>query len=239
METHRTALRAPKTGAGSSGLNGHGIAVSALAPIDESTIRVNELQLLTAKLEELTTANRRKDEFLTILSHELRSPLASIQYGIGVLRSESGADISVQRGMHELIERQARQMTQLAAGLLDVGRIASGHFLVQLERIDLRGVVAKAIETIEPDFDRRNQVLVPTWSPESTWVMADASRLDQVFVNLLANASKYTDAGGQISLSLSAEKGHAVVRIKDSGIGITALALPNIFELYVQADAPA
>ncbi|MGO9446583.1 MAG: sensor histidine kinase [Thiobacillaceae bacterium] len=205
--------------------------------IDENAILIKELHLLATQLEKLNTANRRKDEFLAILSHELRSPLASIQYGLAVLRGPSGADMPVQQGMHELIERQVGQIAQLASGLLDVGRITSGHLLVERERVDLRGILAKAIETLEPEFSRRRQVVVPTWAASAIWLRADASRLEQVFVNLLANASKYTDAGGRASLSMSAHKGYASVRIKDSGIGIAADALPHIFDLYVQVDA--
>jgi len=209
------------------------------AGVDENALLLNELHLLATKIEQLSTANRRKDEFLAILSHELRSPLASIQHGIGVLRSRSGAEVTVQRGMYELIERQVRQIAQLASGLLDGGRITSGHLLVERERIDLRAVLAKAFETLEPEFCKRSQVLARTWAGSAIWLMADASRLEQVFVNLLANASKYTEAGGQVSLLVSAHDGHAIVRIKDSGIGIAAHALPHIFDLYVQADATA
>jgi len=207
------------------------------AGIDQNAILLNELHLLATKIEQLGRANRRKDEFLAILSHELRSPLAAIQHGIGVLRSGSGVEVTVQRGMHELIERQVRQIAKLASALLDVGRITSGHLLVERQRIDLRGVLAKAIETLEAEFCQRGQALVPTWAAAGIWVLADASRLEQVFVNLLANASKYTDAGGQVSLLVSTHDGHAIVRIKDSGIGIAANALPHIFDLYVQADA--
>jgi signal transduction histidine kinase len=205
--------------------------------IDEKNHLLNELHLLATKIEQLSTANRRKDEFLAVLSHELRSPLASIQHSIGVLRSRSGAEETVQRGMHELIERQVRQIAQLASGLLDVGRITSGHLLVERRRVDLRAILANAIETLEPEICRRGQALLPTWAASVIWLLADTHRLEQVFVNLLANASKYTDAGGQVSLLVSAHDGHAIVRIKDSGIGIAANALPHIFDLYVRADA--
>src|ERR1700691_570429 len=181
--------------------------------IDEKNHLLNELHLLATKIEQLSTANRRKDEFLAVLSHELRSPLASIQHSIGVLRSRSGAEETVQRGMHELIERQVRQIAQLASGLLDVGRITSGHLLVERRRVDLRAILANAIETLEPEICRRGQALLPTWAASVIWLLADTHRLEQVFVNLLANASKYTDAGGQVSLLVSAHDGHAIVRI--------------------------
>jgi signal transduction histidine kinase len=196
-----------------------------------------EFHLLLTQMEQLVLANRRKDEFLAILSHELRSPLASIQYAIGVLRGRSGTDQTVQGGMHELIDRQVRQMTQLAAGLLDVGRISSGQLLLHPERLDLRAVLSNAIETVEQDFKRRSQAFEARWARSSLWVMADASRLEQVFINLLANASKYTDTGGRVVLSLSTEGADAIVCIKDSGIGIASHVLPNIFDLFVQADA--
>jgi len=212
------------------------IAANVVAAADEKALSVDELRLLALQVEQLTAANRRKDEFLAIVSHELRSPLASIVYASGILRRLMGADLAVQSRMHELIERQARQMAFLATALLDVDRINSGRLRVQLERVDLRAVLARAVETLELDFRERNQHLSTTSAIASIWVMADAGRLEQVFVNLLANASKYTDHGGQVSLSLSAEDGHATVRIRDSGIGISAQALPHIFELYTQAD---
>ncbi len=244
MEPHHETILVPRADRPNACLNGHAsdercaTAAASLAS-NEKVFRVNELQLLSMQVEQLTAANHRKDEFLATLSHELRSPLASIQYGLAILRGQEGADRTVERGMHELIDRQVRQVAHLAAGLLDVGRISSGHLQLQQERLDLCAVLVRAIETLEPEFKARDQELVPTWTPASIWVMADASRLEQVFVNLLGNASKYTDAGGQISLWASANDQHAVVRIKDSGIGIAAHALPHIFDLYVRADATA
>jgi signal transduction histidine kinase len=141
--------------------------------------------------------------------------------------------------MHELIERQVQQMSLLASGLLDVGQLTRGQMQLQRARTDLLAVLNNAMETVEPDFNRRHQVFSATWPRCSIWVLADASRLEQVFVNLLTNASKYTDEGGQISLSLQALDGYAVVRIKDSGIGIAAHTLPNIFDLFMQVGAEA
>jgi signal transduction histidine kinase len=237
-ESRRIQINLPN-----ASLNGHSFELTRTAHIAavaiEKPFQVNELQALSLQIERLTAADRRKDEFLAILSHELRSPLASIQYGVSVLRSQSGADVTIQRGMHELIERQVRQVTLLASGLLDTARITGGHLQVQLEPIDLRSVLVRAVETVEPEFKGRSQELVSTWTAPSIFVMADASLLEQVFVNLLANASKYTDAGGRISLSMSVNDGRALVRILDSGIGIAAHSLPNIFDLYVQADPTA
>ena len=244
MQPEQAASRVTQAGLPNAALNGHSFTSTRTTDIGvtasyKEPFQVTDLQLLTLQIERLTTANRRKDEFLAILSHELRSPLASIQYGIGILRSPSGADVTIQRGMHELIERQVRQVILLAAGLLDVARITGGHLQVQLEPIDLRSVLVRALETLEPEFKGRSQELASTWTAPSASMMADASLLEQVFVNLLANASKYTDAGGRISLSLSVDDGRAIVRIMDSGIGIAAHSLPNIFDLYVQADPTA
>lgn len=194
---------------------------------------------LTVELERLVLADRRKDEFLAMLSHELRSPLSAIQSAIAILRSSQGSDATVQGGMYELIDRQVRQMSLLANGLLDVGGIERGQLQLQRARIDLVTVLISAMETIQSDINRRGQVLSALWPHSSVWVLADPNRLEQVFVNLLTNASKYTDEGGQISISLLAQDGNAVVRVKDSGIGIAPHVLAHVFDLFMQVPAAA
>jgi signal transduction histidine kinase len=189
---------------------------------------------LAAEIERLVLADRRKDEFLAMLSHELRSPLGAIQNAIAILRSSRGSDATVQAGMHELIDRQVRQMSLLAAGLLDVGGIARGQLQLQNAKIDLVTVLIRAMETVQSDISRRGQTLTAAWPRSSIWVLADPIRMEQVFVNLLTNASKYTDEGGQISMSLLSLDGYAVVRIKDSGIGIAPDMLAHIFDLFTQ-----
>ena len=196
-------------------------------------------RLARLRIEDLITADRRKDEFLAVLCHELRSPLASIQNAIGILRSRTGDDLALQRRMHALIERQVCQMTLLAVGLLDVSRITCGRLRLKRERVDLCVVVRDAIETLEADLNQRNHRIAATWPDAPVWLHADASRLGQVFVNLLANASKYTDAGGELALSVHTHGGHAVVCVRDSGIGIAHDVLPHIFDLFVQADDAA
>jgi two-component system, sensor histidine kinase len=190
-------------------------------------------------IEELLRADRRKDEFLAILSHELRSPLASIQNALGILRKPAGENPLVRDKMHELIDRQVRQITLLAAGLLDVSRITHGQLRLQRERIDLRAVLCNAIETLEADIEQRGHRLVASWPESSIWVLADHSRLEQVFVNLLGNAAKYTNDGGELALSMRVCDQIAVVRVRDSGVGISAQALPHIFDLFHQADPSA
>jgi signal transduction histidine kinase len=195
--------------------------------------------LLADEVQRLVTSERRKDEFLAVLSHELRGPLAAIENAMTILRGSRGSDATVLAGMHELIDRQVRQMSLLASGLLDVGRIARGQLQLERARIDLVTVLNNAIEVVQSAISRRSQVFTATWPRSSIWVLADPSRLEQVFVNLLTNASKYTDEGGQISTSLQELNGCVVIRIKDSGIGIAAQVLPNIFELFMQADVGA
>jgi signal transduction histidine kinase len=171
-----------------------------------------------------------------VLCHELRSPLSSIQNAIVILRGRAGEDLALRLRMHALIERQVCQMTQLAAGLLDVTRVTCGRLRLKRERVDLCVVVRAAIETLESDFSQRDHRLAATLPDAPVWLNADASRLEQVFVNLLANASKYTDAGGDLALSLQTSDADAVVCVRDSGIGIAPDVLPYIFDLFVQAD---
>jgi two-component system, sensor histidine kinase len=192
-----------------------------------------------SRIEQLIAADRRKNEFLAVLCHELRSPLTSMQNAIGILRSRTGEDLALQRRMHALIERQVCQMTLLAADLLDVSRITCGRLRLKRERVDLCVVVRDAIETLESDLNQRNHRIAATWPGAPVWLHADASRLEQVFVNLLSNASKYTDAGGELALSVLTRDGHAVVCVRDSGIGIAHDVLPHIFDLFVQADEAA
>jgi two-component system, sensor histidine kinase len=196
-------------------------------------------QFARSRIEALLTADRRKNEFLAMLCHELRSPLASIQNAIGILRSRTGEDLAIQHRMHALIERQVCQMTLLASGLLDVSRISCGRLRLECERVDLCVVVRHAIETLESDLNQRKHRVAVTWPDAPVWLHADGNRLEQVFVNLLANASKYTEPGGELVLSVQTRDGHAVVCVRDFGIGIAHDLLPYIFDLFVQADDAA
>jgi len=175
-------------------------------------------------------------EFLAMVSHELRSPLAAIHNGVRCLANPL-SETSARERMQGLIERQLRHMTQLVDDLLDVSRIASGRLRLQRERIDLRVVVGHAIETLEPDLNKCRHRLTTALPDGPVWLHADPSRLEQVFVNLLANASRYTDAGGELSVCLRVCNGQAIVRVRDSGIGIAADALPHIFDLFKQANS--
>jgi len=194
---------------------------------------------MQAQIEELIRADRCKNEFMAMLAHELRSPLGSIQNAIGVLSGAVHEEAALQHQMHALIERQVRHMTLLVADLLDVSRVTCGHPQLQRERLDAGVVFSRAIETVAPDFRQRNQRLSTRLPASSIWLSGDADRLEQVFVNLLANASKYTDPRGEIALSVDAHDSYVVIRVRDSGIGIAPHALPHIFDLFMQADAAA
>ena len=191
------------------------------------------------QIDELFGAHDLKDEFLAILGHELRSPLNAVQNAVRILSGDSGQDPFVQKRMHALIERQVRHMTQLTASLLDVSRISRGELRLHSERIDLRAVLGQAIETMEPDLQQRGHQLATLWPDTPVWLHGDADRLNEVFRNLLGNASKYTPPGGDLGLSLRLRDRDAVVCVRDSGIGIAPEALAQIFDLFMQADQAA
>ena len=209
--------------------NGHdvvGTITREYEPLLESQLRV----------EASGGSDHRKDEFLAMLSHELRSPLAAIHHAVRYLGREAG-DADTQQRMRALIERQLGRMTHLVEELNDVSRIASGHLHLQRERVDLRAVVSHAIETLEWELHERNHRLSTELPNASVWLRGDRLRLEQVFVNLLANASRYTDAGGQLTVRVQAKNGEALIRVGDSGIGIAPEALPHIFDLFRQGNA--
>ena len=190
------------------------------------------------RVEELTIANRRKDEFLAILGHELRNPLAAIHNGIRLLSHQS-EDTPAPQTIEAMIERQVRRMTRLVDDLLDVSRITHGCLHLKRERIDLRDVVNKAIQTLESDIKQRSHRLAIALPDAPVWLQADPGRLEQVFVNLLANASKYTDMGGELMVAVEVRDGEAVVRVRDTGIGIAPEVLPQLFGFFRQADEAA
>ena len=179
--------------------------------------------------------NSRHNEFMTVFSHELRNSLAAIRSATCILRLETSASpLAVKARL--LIERQVGRMTQLVEDLLDVSRVRNGQLRLQRERIDLRAVAAHAAHTVEFTMQQRNHRMTTSCPNAPVWVQADPARLEQVFVNLLLNAAKYTDAGGEVGLSVEQKEGQAIVRVRDSGIGIASDVLPHVFDLFVQAD---
>jgi PAS domain S-box-containing protein len=189
---------------------------------------------LRRRAEELADADRRKDEFLATLAHELRNPLAPIGNALEVLRA--GARPEVQAEVVAMLGRQLRQMVRLVDDLLDVSRITRGKISLREERVDLAAVVNSALETSRPLIDAARQRVIVTLPPVPVCVTGDPTRLAQVVANLLNNAAKYTAEGGRIELAVAREDGTAVVRVRDEGIGMPAELLPRVFDLFVQAD---
>jgi signal transduction histidine kinase len=202
---------------------------------DNTPYTLHQAQL---RVEELTAANRRKDEFLAMLGHELRNPLATLNNGIYLL-SHQTPEAPAAPKITAMLERQVRRMTRLVDDLLDVSRIIHGHLHVQRERIDLRDVVSNAIEAVQPDIKQRDHRLTTTLPEGPVWLHADAGRLEQVFVNLLGNAAKYTDTGGELAIWMQVRDDQVSVRVRDSGIGIAPEILPQVFDFFRQADAAA
>jgi signal transduction histidine kinase len=197
----------------------------------ERSLRESERQAREA----LEDSHRRKDEFLAMLAHELRNPLAPISTAAQILRMSASDPDRVCRSA-ELIARQVGHMTALVDDLLDVSRVTRG--LVQLERapLDMREVVDAALEQSRGSIEARGHELVLRLPPSPLMVLGDRVRLTQVVANLLNNAAKYTQAGGLIALSLEARNGHAALQVQDNGSGIDPLLLPQIFDLFTQGS---
>jgi PAS domain S-box-containing protein len=178
---------------------------------------------------------RRKDEFLAMLSHELRNPLGAIISAAALLQRLGLSDPTLQMA-RDIIERQAAHLTRIVDDLLDVSRITRGTITIQKKRISAGDAIALAAETIRPTLEPRGQKLLLSLTPVPVEAVADASRLAQAIGNLLHNASKYSRDGGRIWLSLQTEGEEAVIRVRDEGLGIPAGLLPRVFEPFVQGS---
>ena len=207
------------------------------ARADEALRTVNqELEgRVRDRTQALERADRRKDEFLAVLGHELRNPLAPIVSAVEVL-DEARATPAEHSRARDVIRRQVRQMTRLIDDLLDVGRITSDRLVLRPSQADLSAVVAAAVETSRPAMDERGHRLTVSLPPGPVLLHVDAARLSQVLSNLLSNATKYTHPGGDIQIQAERAQGGLVIRVRDSGIGIDQALLPTIFELFVQVD---
>jgi len=183
--------------------------------------------------EALREADEHKDQFIAVLAHELRNPLAPMTNAIELLRKADG-DQRVRGTAQLILERQLGALTRLVDDLLETARIASGRLELRASRVELRAILERAVETARPKFESRNQSLTVSIN-SSRQFDADAARLQQVFVNLLNNAAKYTDPGGCISLTAHVIEDSAVVTVKDTGIGIDHELLPRLFEPFSQA----
>jgi signal transduction histidine kinase len=187
-------------------------------------------------VQALKEADRKKDEFLATLAHELRNPLAPIRQA-AVLARSPGIEPARRTWALDVIERQAGHMALLLDDLLDLSRISRGRLELRLEPVELRNVVDAAIETARPSLDRKHHRLSVTLPGDPVHLLADPLRLAQVLANLLSNAAKYTDAGGNIELSASCGENQVVVRVRDDGIGLSPQAQGQIFEMFSQVSS--
>jgi len=183
----------------------------------------------------LRDQDRRKDEFLAMLAHELRNPLAPISAAAEMLKFGTANEERVRRAS-DVISRQVRHLTSLVDDLLDVSRVTRGLIELHTAPVDVRAVVAGAVEQARPVIEARGHALRVDVPDGAIRVMADANRLVQVFVNLLNNAAKYTPGGGAIDLSVRRDAAHVTIAVRDSGIGIDDRLLPHVFDLFTQAE---
>jgi PAS domain S-box-containing protein len=185
--------------------------------------------------EELREADRRKDEFLAVLAHELRNPLAPIRTGLELMRL-AGDDSTAIEEVRTTMERQSQQMVRLIDDLLDVSRITRGAVELRKSRVELAAIVESAIETSRPLIEEMGHKLEVTIPKQPIVLEADATRLSQVISNLLNNAAKYTPRGGHVGVSAERVEGMAIISVKDSGIGIPSEMLESIFDMFTQVD---
>ncbi|HTU93691.1 MAG TPA: response regulator [Gemmataceae bacterium] len=213
--------------------------VESRAHAREALYRQHELEIEIVQRkraeEMLKEADRRKNEFLAMLSHELRNPLAPIRNSIQVLQLRMPNQEAL-TGPLEVIDRQVKQLAGLVDDLLDVARITHGQINLRKQTLELAEVVAQAVETSRPLLEARRHRFDCCLPDEPIFVEADPTRLAQVILNLLNNAAKYTEEGGYINLSVERQDDEVVLRVRDSGIGISPNMLSKIFELFTQGE---
>jgi signal transduction histidine kinase/ActR/RegA family two-component response regulator len=194
--------------------------------------RQYQLRDLLGRLED---ADRRKDDFLAMLGHELRNPLAAIQNALTLLTHEEAPDSRTER-QHGVIDRQLRHLTRMVDDLLDVSRITQGKVVLQCQLVDLRKIVEGAMQTLASGETLQQHFVSVTTSSAIIPVHGDAVRLEQIVWNLLSNAVKYTPHGGHIWIDLSIQDGDAMLSVRDDGIGIPTVMLPRVFEPFIQLE---
>jgi two-component system CheB/CheR fusion protein len=207
--------------------------------IDIDTLAQTQ-EMLRKRIAELAAADRHKNEFLAILAHELRNPLAPLRNAAQILHRSPG-DVAVTAKARELIDRQVHHMSRLVSDLLDAARAENGQIKLQRAPVDLRSCVEHVAEVLSPIFESKRQTLRVTLPAEAVWIDGDSTRLEQIFMNLLNNANKYTPDRGEVEINLSTvaaaeDKRRAIVRVIDNGEGIDSELLPRLFELFTQAD---
>jgi signal transduction histidine kinase len=190
---------------------------------------------LEASKAELEQAHRRKDEFLSVLAHELRNPLAPIRTALALLLPRE-PQLSMAR---DVIDRQSRHLQRLVEDLSDLSRVREGKIQIEKGPTAIHTIISDAVEIAKPSIDAARHLLRVNLPEEKLFVSADATRLTQVFANLLNNAARYTPEGGDITLELRREASSAVITVSDNGIGIAEDMLTKIFDMYQQGNAPA
>ncbi|OWK43517.1 hybrid sensor histidine kinase/response regulator [Fimbriiglobus ruber] len=194
--------------------------------------RTSELAAANASLRD---ADRRKDEFLATLAHELRNPLAPIRNALEIMRLAAGNLSGIEQS-RQIIDRQVRQMVRLIDDLLDVSRITRGKVQLNLEPVPVPSILDAALETSRPQLEKAGLKIVSPQPAKTVWVKGDRVRLAQVFSNLLNNAAKYTEPGGTVTVEHFQEGDWAVIVVRDTGVGIPPDALPHVFDLFTQVD---
>ncbi|HET8699433.1 MAG TPA: ATP-binding protein, partial [Gammaproteobacteria bacterium] len=187
-------------------------------------------------IRRLHDVDRRKDEFLATLAHELRNPLAPIRNALEIMRVDGRDHSAVQQAARTMIERQLEQMVRLVDDLLDVSRISRGRLELRKERIDLAQAIRAAVETSRPLIEAAHHDLTVDLPPTPIYIDADPVRVTQVFANILNNAARYTDRGGRIVVSARRSGAHVAVKVTDTGMGVPADALPKLFDMFAQVD---
>jgi PAS domain S-box-containing protein len=202
---------------------------------EDITARKRLEDQLRQRAEQLAESDRHKNEFLAMLAHELRNPLAPVRNSLQVLKMP-GADGPTVEQARSMMERQIQHLVRLVDDLLDVSRIIRGRIPLSRERVDLEAVVGRAVETAQPVLDAHGHQLLVSLPPCRVLLDADLVRLSQVVTNLLTNAAKYSGRAGRIWLTAEGDGAEVLVRVRDSGVGIAPELLPRIFDLFVQGD---
>lgn len=201
----------------------------------EIEVRKKELSRMESAQKKLAEKLEYKDEFITLLAHELRNPLTPIIHSVEILKLTHGNDRELVE-IIDMIERQAKNISVILKNLLDASRAARGKISLNMRPTDIKHVLEHAIETVNPLLLESGSKLEVMWMPLGVEIMGDAMRLEQIFVNLLSNSIKYTPPGGEISLTVTKETDTLIICIKDTGIGISPEVLPFIFDLFMQAN---
>lgn len=215
--------------------NAQGEITGAVTSFIDITERSRLERQTHEQAEALAELHQRKDEFLAMLSHELRNPLSAILNALHVLRLDDTGN-PIQQKAKRVIERQVGQLAHLVDDLLEVSRVITGGIQLHQEGLEMRGIVDRATESVRALIDRRKHELSVTLSAEPIWLQGDPTRLEQVLVNLLNNAANYTEEGGQIFVTAQQDGNEVVLRVRDTGVGIAPELLPRIFDLFTQGD---